>query len=522
MKTQKHMTASGFRAGGGYLLTASLAALAQLAGCSDDAPTRTQVNNPDGSAGDGPTDSPTTIIDAGAGDSAAASADAAGDAAGDVGGDALVLPACASLTNPVYVMSGDTQVPILKALGKSLRQDSASPVTLVWQATGSCSIIDAVYNGTPLKQNLSYIPSDPAWDINTGTVPTCTPDAAGAPVQLGIPIVFPESCTTTVAPVTVKAYKGPIQSFVFVVPKVSTAQAISAEEAYMVFGFGAAGGVLPWNDEAFYYVRPATKGTQVSLGAIIGVPAAKWKGLPIDQSTAVASMLAASTAPQKAIGILGTEIYDSAANRAALRTLSFEGIGQTGGYFPDTSVTAFDKRNVRDGHYLGWSHVFYLTPVDSGGAPTVANAARVIDILTARPGAAAPADVDPLTLVAGKGLVPSCAMNVQRGTEGGPVSAFASDDPCGCAYEASVAGAAPASCIACSATAPCAEAGTTCHHGFCEAADGRTSLWDCTAGAPANDPVVISNFHCDNRSVADERALPQAYVDHGGTRPPLP
>ena len=87
-------------------------------------------------------------------------------------------------------------------------------------------------------------------------------------------------------------------------------------------------------------------------------------------------MLAASTAPQKAIGILGTEIYDGAANRAALRTLSFEGIGQTGGYFPDTSVSTFDKRNVRDGHYLGWSHVFYLTPVDSGGAPTVANAAR--------------------------------------------------------------------------------------------------------------------------------------------------
>jgi len=39
------------------------------------------------------------------------------------------LPACASLVNPLYIMSGDTQVPVLKTLGKALRQ-SANPVTL--------------------------------------------------------------------------------------------------------------------------------------------------------------------------------------------------------------------------------------------------------------------------------------------------------------------------------------------------------------------------------------------------------
>ncbi|HEY7370996.1 MAG TPA: hypothetical protein VIF57_02380, partial [Polyangia bacterium] len=222
--------------------------------------------------------------------------DAAGDATSDVAADGAALPACSSLTNPLYIMGGDTQVPILKTLGKALRQD-ANPVTLVWQATGSCTIIDAVYNGTPLKQNLSYIPDDPSWDASSGTVPTCTPDAGGAPVQVGIPIVFPEACTSQAAPAGVKAFKGPIQSFVFVVPTANTAQAISAEEAYMVFGFGATGGVMPWIDPMFFFVRPATKGTQVSLGAVINVPAAKWKGQKIDQSTSVASMVAASTAP---------------------------------------------------------------------------------------------------------------------------------------------------------------------------------------------------------------------------------
>ena len=117
--------------------------------------------------------------------------------------------ACSTLVNPLYIMSGDTQVPILKALGKALRQDTVTPTTLVWFATGSCTIIDAVYHNTPLKQNLSYIPDDPSWDPNTGTVPTCTPDAAGVPVQLGIPIVFPESCTAIRgAAATVKAYQG--------------------------------------------------------------------------------------------------------------------------------------------------------------------------------------------------------------------------------------------------------------------------------------------------------------------------
>ncbi len=438
------------------------------------------------------------------------------DAGGGDAGDALALPACSSLTNPLYVMSGDTQVPILKALGKALRQD-ASPITLVWQATGSCTIIDAVYNGTLLKQNLSYIPADPSWDPSTGTVPSCAPDAAGLPVQLGIPIVFPESCTTATPPASVRAYKGPIQSFVFVVPKASTATAISAEEAYLTFGFGAAGMVSPWIDPAFYFVRPPTKGTQVSMGAMIQVPAAKWKGNPIDQSTAVASMVAASSAPDKTIGILGTEIYDGTSNRAVLQSLSFQAYHQTGGYFPDTTAAAFDKRNVRDGHYAGWSHVFYMVNVDGASTPTDTRAARVVDILTGAPTAAAPAGVDPLALVAGKGLVPICAMNVQRSADGGPLSSYQSSDPCGCAYEAAV-GTPPDSCVACSG-ATCA-AGQTCRHGFCEADDGRTPLSDCAA-APATADAIPNN-PCTARTVAPLRPVPTVQANNGGLLPPLP
>jgi hypothetical protein len=440
------------------------------------------------------------------------------DAAADGSTDGTAAVACSTLTNPLYIMSGDTQVPILKTLGKALRQDTTTPTTLIWFATGSCTIIDAVYNNTPLKQNLSYIPNDPSWDPNTGTVPTCTPDPAGVPVQLGIPIVFPESCTTATPPTTIQAFKGPIQSFVFVVPKASTAQAISAEEAYLTFGFGAAGMASPWLDPMFYFVRPATKGTQVSLGAVIGVPAAKWKGQPIDQSTAVASMTAASSAPDKTIGILGAEIYDSTSNRAALRSLTFQGYLQTNGYLPDTSASAFDKRNVRDGHYLGWSHVFYLTGVDANSVPTDARAARVIDIFTGAPTAMPPSGLDPLTLVSSKGLVPICAMNVERDTEGGPLTAYHSPDPCGCAYEAAV-GTAPAACVACTAAGNCAS-GQQCRHGYCEATDGRTPLSDC-ASAPASD-AAITNNPCTGRNPAPARPQPLLQMKNGGNLPALP
>jgi hypothetical protein len=486
--------------------------LAAPLGCSSSSGSPFPITLPDGGS-----DAPVVVSDAAPPDTSTAS-----DAGSDASADAPPAVACSTLMNPLYVMSGDTQVPILKALGKALRQDTANPITLAWFATGSCTIIDAVYNKTPLKQNLSYIPSDPSWDPNTGTVPTCTPAAAGVPVQLGIPIVFPESCTTATPPATTRAYKGPVQSFVFVVPSASTARAISAAEAYLTFGFGAAGMVSPWLDPMFYFVRPATKGTQVSLGAMIGVPAAKWKGQPIDQSTAVASMVAASSAPDKTIGILGAEIYDSASNRAALRSLSFQGTfpgaAQTSGYLPDTTATAFDKRNVRDGHYLGWSHVFYLISTDTDGVPVEPRVARVADILTGSPTVTLPAGLDPLALVAGKGLVPICAMNVERDAEGGPLTTYQSADPCGCAYEAAV-GTAPSSCVTCTSAANCTS-DQTCRHGYCEAASGRTSLVDC-ATAPANDAAIINN-PCSARAVAPPRPQPVLQMQNGGVLPPLP
>jgi hypothetical protein len=420
---------------------------------------------------------------------------------------------CTSLVHPVFVLSGDTQVPILKQLGKVLRAQ-ADPTTIVWVATGSCSIINTLYTGATITPNGSYIPSDPKWDTTGGTVPTCTMPAGGVPPDLGIPIVFPDACSTDAPPAGLGAIKGPVQSFAFVVPTASSATAISAEEAYLTFGFGQSGQVSPWTNESFYFVRPATKGTQVSLGAIIKVPATKWKGQTIDKSTDVASKVATATSPDQAIGILGSEIYDSAANRAVLRALTLQAYGQNLGYLPDSIASTFDKRNVRDGHYAGWSHVFYLASVDASGTPTKARVKTIVDAFTGGPGAAA-MGVNTVALAANSGLVPACAMTVQRSKEGGPLSVATPATPCGCAFEAAV-GATPAACVTCTSDATCA-AGTPCSYGYCEAADGRTSLGDCAA--PGSD---IPNSACTGRTTSPKRPMPALQQQYGGVLPPLP
>jgi hypothetical protein len=414
----------------------------------------------------------------------------------DGGGiDGAALPACASLVNPLYIMSGDTQVPVLQTLGKALRQ-SSNPITLVWFATGSCTIINAVYNGTPLTQVPSYIPADPNWNPTTGAVPTCTLESGGRNVDIGIPIVTPSACTTATPPAGLGAFTGPVQSMLFIVPHSASPEAISSGQAKLVFGQGAAGNVAPWTDPTFYFIRPTTKGVEVSLGALIGLLPAQWLGNQISASNDVATDVATSASPEKAIGILGSETYDSATNRANLKALAFQAVSQTNGFLPDSTATAFDKRSLREGHYAAWSHVFYLTSVaavDGGAAqPVNANAKLFIDILTNTVNPSIPAGLDPVALVAQKGLVPLCAMTVNRSVEGGALSLFSPPDPCGCYYESKV-GTPPASCIACTTSGSCAS-GTTCHHGFCEADDGRTSLSDCSAlPAGATNAQILNN-----------------------------
>ncbi|MEZ4368423.1 MAG: hypothetical protein R2939_19410 [Kofleriaceae bacterium] len=371
-------------------------------------------------------------------------------------------PTCASLENPVYLQIGDTQQPLIKALGRELRDNLTYPLTLVYKTSGSCTNIDAIVNDTPITTNLLYVPSiaeDAGWESTDPALP-CTPPPGGVIPNIANSNVFVSACTTDALPATVGSFEGPIQAYVMAVPELSSQIAMTYAEAYFAFGFGAAGMAMPWTDESQLFIRTVTKSTLLSWAASIAVPADRWFGIRYDSSSEVVSSLINSPTPERAVGILGAEVYDE--RRDELDVLAYKAAGQYFAYYPDSSLTSFDKRNVRDGHYTVWSPTVYLTHVDGGGAPLSAEAEYVIDLIRGR--AASPTPMfSPVEVVAARGLVPNCAMEVQRSFEGGPLTPYAPAEPCVCAYEDLVD---TSSCAPCDESTPCATG--VCRAGFCE------------------------------------------------------
>ncbi|MFO0726045.1 MAG: hypothetical protein U1E65_19845 [Myxococcota bacterium] len=378
------------------------------------------------------------------------------------------LPDCATLPNPVYLQVGDTQEPVMKALGRKLRDSAATPMTIVYQTSGSCTNIDAIFNSTKLSTNPKFVPStaeDPNWTTSMPPL-QCQVPAGGVELDAVNSAVGLEVCTSSVVPAGIKAFPAAIQPYVFVVPTASGENAITAEEAYFVFGFGMEGQAQPWTDESLYFIRTPTKSTLLSLAANIHVPGAKWKGMRFDKSADVVNAVTMSPTPGKTIGILGAEIYDR--NRATMKALAFRAYDQKYAYFPDSTAGSKDKRNTRDGHYVAWSPTIYLTRVDANQKPVSPNVALLVDILTSKPqqNSASLPDFDALKVLIQQGLVPDCAMKVSREREGGDLSLYEAPNPCHCYFE-SVVDRPGSGCTACADDGPCGAG--KCRYGFCEA-----------------------------------------------------
>lgn len=425
-------------------------------------------------------------------------ADAGADAGPSDGG---ATPACASLPNAVYLQIGDTQEPVIKALGKALRDSAVNPMTVVYVTSGSCTNIDAFYGGTNLTVNPKYIPADaerPGWTAADAS-PSCSMQSGGHPLDLANSALFVSSCNPAAPPAGVALFQGPVQAYTLVVPKASTQVAMTAEEAYFTFGFGNAGQVGPWHDEAFLFIRPSTKSTLLTWAALIGVPAARWKGVREESSSQVLNAVAASTAPEKTVGLLGAEIYDAA--RASVSALAYRTWGQRLAYYPDSTPTSFDKKNVRDGHYAAWSPTVWLARVDAQGRPTDARVKYLIDALLGSPAIAPAPDFRPLDLVISRGLVPDCAMQVTRAFEAGDLAPYHPASPCGCYFESKVGGASP----------ECADGGV---------ADGGLPADAGTCFASPTTHAQLINQCTAALGVAKSPVLPLLLADGG--LPPLP
>jgi hypothetical protein len=267
-------------------------------------------------------------------------------------------------------------------------------------------------------------------------------------------------------PPNTKDYNGPVNDMVFIAPNTSTQTAISAEMAYLVLGLGANGMVSPWTDPMYYYIRANTSGTRAMIAATSGLGAHAWQGAEQSGSGAVlqAVVAQATTNPEKSIGILGEDYYDSGTNRSQVKALAFRGFKQHYAYWPDSTLTSRDRRNVRDGRYAIWGYVHMLLEMN-GTTPLSAVGKYFVDLVQ---GTLSPApSFDATDAIVASHLTPVCAMNVAHDIEGGPMRAYSDPTPCHCYFENLATGVKPASCTACIDDTPC---GTGhCRRGFCEA-----------------------------------------------------
>lgn len=383
---------------------------------------------------------------------------------------ALAAPCSALGAQPVvYIENGDTQEPLVKRLGARL-VNSATPVRIVYKNRRTCDLALDLYTPTPMVNDaiaIKYIPSaaeDPTW-TPLSPAPSCEADSGGNTIGLGIGATFLSSCTNLPAqrPSDLAEIEGPVQAYGFIVPSASSQIALTAQEGYFAYGFPAATGqAMPWLDQALRFSRGPTASTALTTAAAIGLKASQLKGtVPAgNTSTEVLNLVATSGNPEATLGLMGTEVYDGARNQ--VRLLAFKGFGQRYAYFPDFSAASFDKKNVRDGHYLPWAPTPYLTRVDGAGKAIDPNVQRIVDLVL---GSRIEADVNGLDQVIASGLVPECAMGVQRAFDGGPLSLYAPPESCACYFEAKVPQGST-KCATCTADAQCGAG--KCRRGLCE------------------------------------------------------
>ncbi len=378
--------------------------------------------------------------------------------------------ACNSYPNPVYVAGSSAAKPILSALSVAI----GSGVSIIYQSVSSCVGLGDVTAPPQGGDSSSAVYFDPTMN---GAATACT--TTGINVDVGVSDVYPGSCSPSImVPQGEKEFQGPIQAMTMAGPKASNETSISADAAYVVFGFGGSMyQVTPWTDPMSMFIRTTTSGTETMIGAAIGLPPSKWKGVQETGSGNVLTALTGASNAQAAIGILSTQFADP--NRAMLKELAYQHTGQDCGYLPDSDATHFDKLNVRQGRYAIWGPLHFVANVDNNNNPIPApnnpnstGPATLVQYVTFD-SMLTDMQTDAMIKAATKAYtIPQCAMEVMRTGEIGAEASFQPPKPCGCYFE-SIAQTTPTSsyCKTCGGDADCADAGnyTHCRYGYCEA-----------------------------------------------------
>lgn len=367
---------------------------------------------------------------------------------------------CEDLPKPiVYGVGGSAQRPLFSKLGAKLA-GSKENLTVVYASPGACYAMDAFDPDENYK-----LTGTANYTLEDGTEKTCQLPAAGVEAAFGSMQVGPTLCpNVTKLYDGVGDFEGPVSTTNFIVPLQSSQNVISSEAAYFVFGFGDEGQAEPWTDNNLIIRRNDTSAVQLYVALAAGVPASKFKGIDAETNANSIKFVAEASNKEAAIGFVSGENADD--NRDTVRTLAYQHKDQSCGYWPDSTPSKFDKRNVRNGQYFLWGPTHLFAKVDDKGEIIDDNARRLIGYLdgTVTP----PDDVNVLDVTIDNGNIPQCAMTAKRDGDLGPISSFQPDVPCGCYFEAKATGSAEG-CTECESDDDC-ESGSAkfCRYGYCE------------------------------------------------------
>ncbi len=368
---------------------------------------------------------------------------------------------CKDLPNVVIGAGGSASKPLLKAVGTALRNLASDPVTLVYQAPGACFGITPFIDGSKITGTANYWESD-------GAEKTCKLPITGLTPDFGMLGTKATLCQgVTALPATVGEFGGPVTSWSLIVPSASTEQSISREALYFVYGFGPeASEAAPWTVKSELKGRNATSAALIAIALAAGIPAEKMAAnVGTDEKTnqQMITSVAGSSNVNAALGFVSTEVADL--NRTSVRTLAYQHTDQACGYTPDSTATAFDKRNVRDGHYYLWSAYNFYAPVDGSGDITNPLTRRVIGYFTGDE--PLPDDLPLLDITIDNGNIPECAMEVWRDADIGPLYSYQPAKPCKGYFEKRATGTTDAA--PCTSDAECIDpSAPVCRFGFCE------------------------------------------------------
>ncbi|MEX1367190.1 MAG: hypothetical protein AB1Z98_28950 [Nannocystaceae bacterium] len=381
---------------------------------------------------------------------------------------------CTELPNPLYFPATTLLESLLAEVGPVLADPALGDdqMTVVHLPLSSCISYDIHREQMPLTgTGVYYLPdgTQEVCDLPTGAMEIRS-DLSAMDVG-GVTCLGGET-----PPSELVEFPSHVETLGFVVPRNSSQVAITATEAYYLMKFAGEPDfqVAPWTDPNFIFVRNPGSSTQLTIGANIGIPGTMWNGSltghqgSSDVRDAVIAQNATGNA-ESVIAILNSSKWEPALND--MKVLAFQPFNNClGAVFPDSTSTARDKRNVRDGHYPLWTNLRYIvrtdgsgTTISDNGPEAAARADRFIELLTGVE------SIDPLNVaeaVIKTGNIPTCAMHVARDVDGGPISSYEHPAPCECFFLEQ--NGVDSGCATCSDDSECGGGGS-CSFGYCEA-----------------------------------------------------